>query len=117
MSDTVQILHVLGPRIKIKVTKPEEKRSGGGIILHNDITASEDQETGIVVQCSEYAYANFSTPWVVEGDRVLFNRYSGKPIEETGPDGKVGYYRILRDIDVLAVMKDVPVDVQTEDKT
>lgn len=99
-------LVVLGPRIKVLVDKPAEDKSSGGIIL-NLGDREEDNETGIVVQLGEFAYGNFNKNWCDLGDKVLFQRYAGKPKEEMDKDGNIRYYRVLKDVDVIGVFKQV----------
>jgi co-chaperonin GroES (HSP10) len=102
-----EILKVLGPRIKVQVDPPKETKSAGGIIMTTDIKSEEDQEIGIVVQLGDYAYGNFKENWCDIGDKVLFQRYAGKPREELGIDGKIKYVRVLKDIDVIGVLETV----------
>lgn len=106
MTKTTKVLEVLGPRIKVKVSPPEEQTSAGGIIMVTDIKKEEDQESGVVVQLGHCAYGNFSKNWCEVGDEVLFQRYAGKPREEMDEHGNIGYYRILKDIDVIGVIKE-----------
>ena len=107
---------VVGPRIKIKIKKPEEALSSGGIIMTTDILNEEDGEYGEVVQLGHLAYGNFSNDWCVVGDTVFFNRYSGKPFEEMQEDGTIGYFRIIKDTDIVAVIEKVKTR-KTEKKT
>lgn len=107
-------LDVKGPRIKVLVDPPLESRSAGGIILDLGDKA-EDNETGIVVQLGHMAYANYTENWCDLGDKVLFQRYAGKPREEMGEDGKIRYYRTLKDIDIIGVLTEVK-ENKTEDK-
>ena len=97
---------VKGPRIKVEVEPPREEKSAGGIIMATDIKNQEDGEEGVVVQLGHLAYGNFTDNWCEEGDRVFFQRYSGKPREELADDGTIKYYRIIKDIDVIAVIKE-----------
>lgn len=99
-----EVYEPLGPRIKVKVDAPTEERSSGGIIMGLG-DKSEDNETGTVAELGKYAYGNFEENWVEVGDEVLFQRYAGKPREEVLEDGSIGYYRILKDIDVIARVK------------
>ncbi len=103
MNDTFK---PVGPRIKVEVEPPKESKTAGGIIMVSENRTVEDGETGVVVELGHCAYGNFSTPWCNIGDIVLFQRYGGKPREETSPDGSIKYYRILKDIDVIAVKTD-----------
>jgi co-chaperonin GroES (HSP10) len=101
-----EIFEPLGPRIKVKVSGPEEIKSSGGIILETAAdNKTEDNELGIVVELGKYSYGNFEENWCDVGDVVLFQRYAGKPREEIQSDGSIGYYRILKDIDVIARVK------------
>jgi co-chaperonin GroES (HSP10) len=106
-------LSVVGPRIKVLVDPPREDKSSGGIILGLGDKA-EDNETGIVVQLGHLAYAGYSEKWCDLGDKILFQRYAGKPKEEMAADGTIRYYRVLKDIDVIGVLS--PVEVKVEDK-
>lgn len=96
-------LEVLGPRIKVQVFSEQEKKSAGGIIMASDMGEKEleNLDIGVVVQLGDYAYGNFDENWCDVGDKVLFQRYAGKPREELSEDGKISYYRILKDIDVI----------------
>lgn len=96
-----EVFEPLGPRIKVKVQAPKENVSSGGIILDTK-DKTEDNETGIVVKLGHLAYGNFDENWCDLGDIVLFQRYAGKPREEIEIDGSIGYYRILKDTDVIA---------------
>lgn len=111
-----RMLDVVGPRIKVKVSGPKETRSAGGIIVSTDIKSAEDQEEGVVVQLGHCAYGNFSKNWCEVGDTVLFQRYAGKPREEMDENGNLGYYRTLRDIDVIAVVREVEIKETQENK-
>jgi co-chaperonin GroES (HSP10) len=106
MTKKTKVLEVLGPRIKVKVSAPVEQKSAGGIIMTTDIKNQEDQESGVVVQLGHCAYGNFTKNWCEVGDEVLFQRYAGKPREELAEDGTIGYYRILKDIDVIGVIRE-----------
>lgn len=96
-----EVFEPLGPRIKVKVAAPKEERSAGGIVLSIE-NKSEDNETGVVVKLGHLAYGSFDDNWCDLGDVVLFQRYAGKPREEIEADGSIGYYRILKDTDVIA---------------
>lgn len=102
-----KVLKVIGPRVKVRVRSPEEEKSRGGIILSSDIKNSEDQETGVVVQLGHCAYGNFTANWCEVGDTVLFQRYAGKPREEMDEHGEIGYYRVLKDTDVIGVIEEL----------
>lgn len=93
-------MRVVGPRIKVLVDAPAEKKVGMIITELGD--REEDNETGIVVGLGDTAYGGFDKNWVDLGDKILFQRYAGKPREEFDKDGKIVYYRILKDIDVIA---------------
>lgn len=99
---------VKGPRIKIEVAAPKEEKSAGGIIMTTDIRNAEDGEEGVVVQLGHLAYGGFTDNWCEVGDTVFFQRYAGKPREEIGDDGKIHYYRIIKDVDVISVLEDKP---------
>lgn len=103
-----EVLRVRGPRIKVLVDPPVESKTAGGIILSAEGT-KEDNETGIVIDIHEYSYANFDKNWCDLGDKVLFNRYAGKPKEEIDEKGKIRYFRILKDTDILGVYEEVEV--------
>lgn len=99
-------LSVVGPRIKILVDPPKESRSAGGIIMELG-EKTEDNETGIVVQLTDYSYGNFQEKWCDIGDKVLFQRYAGKAREEVDEHGNLRYYRVIKDIDVIGVFKQI----------
>lgn len=102
-------LNVKGPRIKVEVEIPKEQKTASGIIIVDDTTRNkEDIEVGKVVQLGHLAYANFedSGKWCDVGDIIFFQRYAGKPKEEVGDDGQIHYYRIIKDIDVIATIEE-----------
>ena len=100
-------LHPLGSRIKIKVGNKQEAKTAGGIIYEVADEKREDGEDGVVVELGNLAYANLPEPWVKLGDRVLFQRYGGKPTEEMDSDGSIGYFRTIKDIDVIGLLEEV----------
>jgi co-chaperonin GroES (HSP10) len=110
-----EVSTILGARVKIQIVVPEEQKSKGGIITSSDVKDLEDIDVGIVLQLGKEAYGNFDTNWCDVGDKVQFQRYAGKPIEELGSDGKMKYIRFLKDIDVIAKFETVESDAETHD--
>lgn len=89
----------LGPRIKLKMLEEGEERSSIGIVLSQGIKP-EDSTHGVVVELGHTAYKGLrdDEPWCKVGDHVQIMRYAG-----TGFREEDGYYRLIKDIDVLAV--------------
>lgn len=92
------MLEPLGNRVII-LPDPVEEVSRGGIILNLD----ERQEkaacsTGTIVSFGPSAWLDPSLggkPWVKEGDRVVFAKYSGKYIKD--PDDDKIEYMVVND--------------------
>ena len=91
----------LGDRILVKLLEEEEK-SPGGIILPD--TAKEKPQEGKVVAVGKDRLLEDGTVRPLEikvGDMVLFAKYSGAEVSHEEKE-----FLILREEDVLAVLKD-----------
>jgi len=88
----------LQDRVLVQRTDGEEKTAGGIIIPDS---AKEKPQEGIVVATGRGKVrddGNITPLDVVEGDRVLFGKYSGTDVTVNGEE-----YVILREEDILAV--------------
>lgn len=91
----------LGDRILVKLMEEEEK-SPGGIILPD--TAKEKPQEGKVVAVGKGRLLEDGTVKPLEikvGDTVLFAKYSGTEVNHEEKE-----FTILREDDILAVLKD-----------
>jgi len=59
------------------------------------------QINGVVIELGTTAYADQDSPWCYVGDRVIIGKYAGLIYD--GADGKK--YRVINDLDVVAVIK------------
>lgn len=93
-------LDPVGDRILIKPFVIEEK-SAGGIVLASETVDKEAmaQIQATVIKLGPEAYEG-RKPWCNVGDKVLFAKYTG--LLYKGEDGED--YRIIRDVDVIAVI-------------
>lgn len=96
------IYHVRGPRLKVKILDSMDHKSSGGIILSATVE-KESIEIGEVLEIGDGAYMDIgdNSPWCKIGDKVLFQRYAGKNIEEG-----TSVIRFLKDIDIIAVVEE-----------
>lgn len=89
----------LGEKVVVKHTEAEE-RSRGGVVL--PATAQEKPLQGRVLSVGDgcqMADGSRARPQVVEGDRVLFGRYSGTEVVIEGEE-----LLILDESDILAIV-------------
>lgn len=96
-------IYPVGHRILILPEQVEEKTEGG-IILHTAAQKSREemaQINGIVIDIGDTSYNDQPSSWCSVGDKVIFGKYSGLIYD--GVDGKK--YRIINDLDVVAVVK------------
>jgi len=96
-------VYPVGHRVLILPDQVEEK-TAAGIILHTASQQSREemaQINGVVVALGTTAYADQTSPWCKVGDRVIIGKYSGLIYD--GEDDKK--YRVINDLDVVAVVK------------
>lgn len=96
-------IYPVGHRVLILPEQIEEKTEAG-IILHTSSQKSREemaQINGIVIELGNTCYNDQQFPWCDVGDKVIFGKYSGLIYD--GQDGKK--YRIINDLDVVAVVK------------
>ncbi len=91
----------LGDRVVVKPLAAEEKTKGG--ILIPD-TAKEKPQEGEVIAVGQGKTENgkLVPPEVKPGDKILYGKYSGTEIRSKEGDE----YLILREDDILAIIKD-----------
>lgn len=93
-----------GHRVLVKPDPVEEVSKGGIIIQHsNKGRVEEAQVTGTIVEVGPQAWKDFSdgTPWAKVGDRVLFAKFGGYPIEIKGEQ-----HRVMNDEDITAIIQE-----------
>jgi chaperonin GroES len=93
------VLKPLGNRVIIEVAQ-EEEQTVGGLVLPS--SAQEKSQTGIVIATGEGRVTDNGTKIdmvVKEGDRVLFEKYSGTDIKYQGKD-----YLVIKETDVVAII-------------
>ncbi len=90
----------LGDKVVVRRTESEE-RSSGGIVLPD--AAREKPQQGRVLSVgdgSRLPDGTLASPQVVEGDRVLFNRFAGTEVVVDGEE-----LLIMGEQDILAVVE------------
>jgi len=100
MSDTVDGLRVLGPRVLVEIEPLPEKSSGGIFMLEDDRRRKQDSITsGHFKARGETAFENMCSKKNIpaSGSFVHFVKYAGKEIEHKG---KV--YRVMNDEDICS---------------
>lgn len=118
MTRTVNsVLEVVGHRLAIKVDEVEKVSDGGIIIVtdnqeHMELVAAQ---TGCVVSIGPECWKAYRTinqdtgkevngrPWVKEGDRVFFSKYTSKFIKDPETDE---IFALINDNDVIAKIVD-----------
>ncbi|AHI56584.1 MULTISPECIES: co-chaperone GroES [Listeria] len=94
------MLKPLGDRVVIEVLEAEEK-TASGIVLPD--SAKEKPQSGKIIAVGSGRILENGTKEpleVVEGDTVIFAKYSGTEVTYEGTD-----YLILRESDILAITK------------
>lgn len=88
----------------VKILKEEETTKGGIIIAARGTREAEDRELGVLIAKGPDFNHDSRTEGedVKEGDIVAFARYGGKFLKNEGHEVE---YRIMRDIDLLAVQE------------
>jgi len=97
------MIEPVGHRIIIKPLIIE-RTTESGIIIQTDREARREemaQSRGEVVAIGPDAYADQETPWCEIGDQVVFAKYAGILYR----DEDDVEYRIMNDLDVVAVIK------------
>jgi co-chaperonin GroES (HSP10) len=93
----------VGARVVILPDEIETKTKSGIITATGTQVQREEmaQVDGIVIALGNTCYHDQPEPWCKVGDRVVFGKYSG--IFRIGKDDKT--YRIINDLDVVAVLE------------
>lgn len=96
-------IHPVGHRVLVLPEQVEEKSEGGIIIHHGNQTAREEmaQIKATVIELGSTAYSDQPKAWCKAGQRVVIGKYSG--LLYKGLDEK--QYRVLNDLDVVAVIE------------
>ncbi|MCQ9209663.1 co-chaperone GroES [Granulicatella seriolae] len=89
------MLKPLKDRVVIKMVEPEEKTLGG-LVLPS--AAQEKSQIGQVVAVSDFT--DEDDRQVQEGDRVVFEKYSGTEIKFEGQE-----YIVVKEKDLIAIVK------------
>ena len=88
------------------IKKTESEKTESGLIL--DMKKKETAE-GEVVSCGLGTYARetgvFMPSMLAKGDIVLYGVNTGMPIDAPDEDGKIVEMKLMREGDVLAVIK------------
>jgi chaperonin GroES len=90
-----------GHRVLVRVDQVERKTESGIIIA--DVTADKEQlgqDSGIVVELGNTAYADQSDAWCKVGDYVKFGKYAGQIIRPSESLDE-REYRVINDLDVV----------------
>ena len=97
-------IYPAGHRILVLPDEVEHKTASGIVLA----TASQQQREemaqvdGVLIAVGTNAWHDQAAPFAVVGQRVMFGKYTG--IVREGKDGKK--YRVLSDLDVVAVIGD-----------
>lgn len=96
-------IYPVGHRVLILPDQVEEKTQSGIIVHSASQQAREEmaQINGVVVALGTTAYADQESSWCSVGDKVIIGKYAGLIYD--GEDGKK--YRVINDLDVVAVLK------------
>lgn len=98
-------IHPKGHRVLV-LPEQVEKRSKGGIVFAEESVRKEEmaQIKGVVIDVGNGCWADQpDQEWCKVGDTIIFGRYAG--VFYDGYDGKK--YRIIKDLDVVAVLEPV----------
>lgn len=82
-----------------------EHTTASGIVLSTSSQAAREemaQVDGFLVAVGPTSWSDQPAPYAVVGERVMFGKYKG--IVREGKDGKK--YRIINDLDIVAVLED-----------
>lgn len=84
----------------VKIIK--EKKTAGGIIMIDASLEHTAKEEGIILAIGTNSFdSDENAPKI--GDKVAFARYGGKSLGRDGNDDEI---RVIKDIDVLAIIED-----------
>lgn len=110
----------LGSRVLIQIRSPE-KKSKGGIILTDSDKDTQYWNTTVarIVSVGPLAFRNRNTQelwpegqWCNPGDFVRAPRYGGDRWKQEDEEGKVGYFCLINDLDVLAMITTDPLKIK-----
>lgn len=97
-----------GHRVLIKPDPVEESTKSGIIVTPPNKKKMEEagQIYGTVIKVGFQAFEAFGdgTPWVEEGDRVIFAKYAGRFVSD--PDDDETQYMICNDEDIIGKVKE-----------
>ena len=85
----------------IKVDKPKDTKDEGGILLPNAQVDKPNTATVISIRNRYYSYGRYIDNSVDEGDKIIFDAYTGLPITYKGED-----YLVIKVKDIFAVIDD-----------
>lgn len=94
-------VHAVGHRVVVKPDPIEEYSEGGIAIVSDKNRELAAQTFGTVVEIGPQAWMDYGdgTPWVKEGDRVIYAKYAGMTVREPDSDTE---YVVLNDTDIIA---------------
>lgn len=94
------MLKPLGDRVLVEVQEAEEKNVGG-IVLTS--AAKEKPQMGMVIAVGEGKVCKHGAqPMPVKvGDKVLFEKFAGSPVQDDGKD-----YLMMHADDIMAIVED-----------
>lgn len=98
-------IYPVGDRVLVKLRKVEEVSQGGIIIAQRTVKLEQMAEClATVARVGPIAWESVrGGPWAKVGDTVMISKYAG--IGHQDPDGTE--YRLINDVDVLAVVREV----------
>ncbi len=91
------MLQPIGDRVIVKVKKEEEETVGGIVLASN---AKEKPTEGAVGSGLVTSEGKVLPMTVKEGDRVVYDKYSGTNVKYDGEE-----YLVLHEKDILAIVK------------
>jgi co-chaperonin GroES (HSP10) len=102
------MIHPVGYRVLVKPEEVEKAKDigNGKMIYFADQSidlARAGVDKGVVVEIGPCAYMDQRLggfPWIKVGDKVIWARYAGKPVD-VGPSDNYVTYHILNDEDIL----------------
>lgn len=110
----------LGSRVLIQIRSPETK-SKGGIILTDSDKDTQYWNTTVakIVAVGPLAFKNRNTQetwpegeWCKPGDFVRAPRYGGDRWKHTDDAGTTGYFCLINDLDILALVTTDPLAIK-----